>query len=329
MSRGELMRWRPRVSVTLGVGLVLAGLQAAAPAQARENAPTCTDVPSLAKPFYPGPSASKEYDSTFQIGFHVPYLKTYTPQGMTVWTNWNGHHDDLVLIAMYRKGSRSYLVAFDADSGERYATLQLAEGHLGGMSVAGKYLFAQDGAYQGNEPVRRYRLATLEKAIKKAHKKDSKPFVAMASGTQMIHGASFMTTYDGHLWAGHFDSDEPDKMYEYKISKAGKLSKVGSAWEVPAQTQGVLVLSDRFIFSVSDVFDQGTLVVVTRHHELNDAAGRCFRIPSMGESLARLGDNVLLDFEGGSYKYPQATNRIGDVHVAPLDKVRSLADHLL
>jgi hypothetical protein len=48
----------------------------------------------------------------------------------------------------------------------------------------------------------------------------------------------------------------------------------------------------------------------------------------MGESLARLGDNELLDFEGGSYQYPRATNRIGDVHVAPLDKVRSLADHL-
>src|SRR5882672_10387999 len=102
------MRWRLRTSVALvaGLGLVLAGLHTATPAQAREDAPSCTDVPSLAKPFYPGPSASKEYDSTFQIGFHVPYLKTYTPQGMAVWDNWNGHHDTLVLIGMYHKGDR-------------------------------------------------------------------------------------------------------------------------------------------------------------------------------------------------------------------------------
>jgi hypothetical protein len=152
--------------------------------------------------------------------------------------------------------------------------------------------------------------------------------VAKSGDTQWIHGASFMTSYDGRVWAGHFDSDDPDKMYEYKVSKAGKLSKVGSAWEVPAQTQGVLVLSDRFIFSVSDVFDQGSLVVVTRHHELDDSDGRCFRVPSMGESLARLGDDVLFDFEGGSSKYPKSTNRITDVHVAPLDELRSLSDHL-
>jgi hypothetical protein len=34
-------------------------------------------------------------------------------------------------------------------------------------------------------------------------------------------------------------------------------------------------------------------------------------------------------FESGSHKYPQAVNRVRDVHVAPLDKVRSLTDQLL
>jgi hypothetical protein len=87
------------------------------------------------------------------------------------------------------------------------------------------------------------------------------------------------------------------------------------------------VLSDRFVFSVSDGFGQGELVVVTRHHSLADAGGRCFRVPSMGESLARRGNDVLMIFEGGSYKYPQATNRITDVHIAPLDRLRSLSNH--
>jgi hypothetical protein len=324
------MRGRRRASVALcvGVGLAFAGLQAtaAAPAQARETA-RCADISSDKPPYYDGPSASKEYDSAFEKAFHIPYLDDYTPQGIAVWTNWNGHHDDLVLIGMYRKGHRSYLVAIDPDNGKRYATLQVSEAHLGGIAIAGKYLFAQDAAYKGHEPVRRYKLSTLEKAIKKAHKHDSKPFVAKTGGVQFVHGASFMTSYKGHVWAGHFDSDETDKMYEYRVSD-GKLKKVGSAWEVPAQTQGVLVLSDRFIFNVSNVYDQGSLIVASKHHHLDNATTRCFGVPAMGESLARDGDDILLDFESGSHKYPQAVNRVTDVHVASLDTVRSLTDHL-
>lgn len=109
----------------------------------------------------------------------------------------------------------------------------------------------------------------------------------------------------------------------------GRLSKVGSAWQLPAQTQGVLVLSDRFIFDVSDVYDQGSLIVTSKHHHLDNAASRCFGAPAMGESLARYGDDMLIDFESGSHKYPQAVNRVRDVHVASLDKVRSLTDQLL
>jgi hypothetical protein len=68
------------------------------------------------------------------------------------------------------------------------------------------------------------------------------------------------------------------------------------------------------------------LIITTKHRHLDDADSRCFRVPAMGESLARLGDDVLIDFEGAYHKYPDAVNRVPDVHVAPLSRVRSLSD---
>jgi hypothetical protein len=321
------MRGRRRASVALCIGIAVAsaGPQAAVSARAEEVA-RCADVSSDKAAFYDGPSASKDYDTAFARAFAIPYLDSYTPQGMAVWDNWNGHHDTLVLIGMYRKNHRSYLVAIDPGSGKRYATVQVSEAHLGGIAIAGKYLFAQDAAYRGDEPIRHYKLSTLKAAFQQAHKHGAKPFVAKSGGVQYVHGASFMTSYHGHVWAGHFDSDETDKMYEYRVTDKGKLKKVGSAWQVPAQTQGVLVLSDRFLFNVSDIYDQGSLIITTKHRHLDDADSRCFRVPAMGESLARLGDDVLIDFEGASHKYPDAVNRVPDVHVAPLSRVRSLSD---
>ncbi len=294
------------------------------------QAASCDDGQSGSGAFYPGDAASETYEDTFVKGFAIPHLSTHVPQGITFWKNWNGKGQNVLIMSMYRKvddvEKNSYLVAFDASNGKHLGTVEVAGGHLGGIAIAGKYLFGQDADKKAptKEPVRRYKLTKLADKLKEAIKDDERPYLGRESGLQTIAGAGFMVAYEGRVWAGHFNNFENDKMYEYKVSSTGKLTVTGSSWEIPRRTQGVLVTSDRFIFSVSDGNNQGKIVVAERKHKLSDADQRCFVAPSMGENMARNGNEVFLVFEGASYKYPNAENRIKDVHVGDLTDLRKL-----
>jgi hypothetical protein len=290
------------------------------------DAAVCASAPTLqGTHFYPGPSASTVYDATFRQSFAIPYLHTHTPQGMAAWPDWDGLHHQLLLIGMYRAGHPSYLVAMDPETGLPYATVQTAESHLGGMAVVGDWLIAQDRAHRGPEQVRRYRLDELATAMRKAHLTGTQPFVAPEHDTQKIYGAGFMTSHDGHLWSGHYNADGPDKMYEYAVSRAGRLSKVGRAHEVPAKTQGVLVTDDRFIFEGSLGRGAGMMTVVERSASITPN-GRCFATPSMGEGLAQVDDSVLVVYESGSALYPKAKNRVTNLHIAPYASLQALTN---
>jgi hypothetical protein len=289
-------------------------------AQLCANAPTITGAH-----FYPGPSASSVYDATFRQSFSIPYLHTHTPQGMAVWQDWDGLHNNLLLIGMYRAGHPSYLVAMDPDTGQPYATVATEESHLGGMAVVGDWLLAQDRARRGPEQVRRYHLDELAVAMQKAHLTGTQPFVPHDGTTQQIYGAGFMTAHAGHLWSGHYNATGPDKMYEYAVSTAGTLTKVGHAHEVPAETQGVLVSDDRFIFEGSLGRHSGMMTVVERSPSITPL-GRCFATPSMGEGLAQLDDHVLVVYEGGSSLYPKAENRVTNLHIAPYASLSALTN---
>jgi hypothetical protein len=286
----------------------------------------CANAPTLeGTHFYPGPSTSTVYDATFRQSFAIPYLSTHTPQAMATWSDWDGLHNTLLLIGMYRAGHPSYLVAMDPNTGLPYATVRTPESHLGGMAIVGDWLLAQDRPHHGPEQVRRYHLADLANALQKAHLTGTQPWVAPERNLQQIYGAGFMTSHDGHLWAGHYNAAGPDKMYEYAVSRSGRLTKVGGAHEVPAQTQGVLVTDDRFIFEGSLGRDAGTMTVVERSPSITPL-GRCFATPSMGEGLAQIDDHVLVVYEGGSSLYPQAENRVTNLHIAPYAELSALTN---
>jgi hypothetical protein len=290
------------------------------------NTAVCASAPTInGAHFYPGPSASSVYDATFRQSFSIPYLHTHTPQGMAVWPDWDGLHNKLLLIGMYRAGQPSYLVAMDPDTGLPYATVRTEESHLGGMAVVGDWLFAQDRAHRGPEQVRRYRLDELAVAMQKAHLTGTQPFVPHDGTLQDIYGAGFMTAHDGHLWAGHYNASGPDKMFEYAVSKSGRLTTVGGAHEAPAETQGVLVTDDRFIFEGSLGHRSGVMTVVERSPSITPL-GRCFATPSMGEGLAQLDDHVLVVYEGGSSLYPKAENRVTNLHIAPYASLSALTN---
>ncbi|HEY2833406.1 MAG TPA: hypothetical protein VGJ14_13350 [Sporichthyaceae bacterium] len=286
----------------------------------------CADAPSTnSSRFYPGPSASYVYDETFRQSFAIPFLSTHTPQGMVVWPDWDGLHHKLLLIGMYRLGSPSYLVALDPDTGLPYATVTTEESHFGGLAVVGDWLIAQDRPRRGPERVRRYRLADLAVAFQKAHLTGTQPFVPHSADLQEIYGASFLATHDGYLWAGHYNANGPDRMFQYAVSSTGVLTPVGQAYEVPAQTQGLLVTDDRFVFESSLGTRSGTMTVVERSPSISPL-GRCFATPSMGESLAVLDDRVLVVYESGSALYPKAQNRVTNLHIAPYAALSALTN---
>jgi len=287
----------------------------------------CANAPSADDSrFYPGPSASYVYDDMFRQSFAIPFLSTHTPQGMAVWPDWDGLHHQLLLIGMYRPGAASYLVALDPDTGLPYATVTTESSHFGGIAVVGDWLIAQDRPRRGPERVRRYRLKDLAMSLQRAHQTGTQPFVPHFGDLQEIYGASFMSAHDGHLWAGHYNANGPDRMWEYAVSKTGVMTPVGRAYEVPAETQGLLVTDDRFVFEGSlGQSNKGTMTVVERSPSISPV-GRCFATPSMGEGLAALDDHVLVVYESGAAAYSKATNRVTNLHIAPYASLSALTN---
>ncbi len=105
-------------SLALSAGLLAAGVTAvglAAPADAAIG-PCSTAGTGGSAGFYPGPSASDVYDDTFRKGAAIPGLPTYTPQGITTWSNWDGKGNPLLVLGSYRRGYTSRLYGIDPSS---------------------------------------------------------------------------------------------------------------------------------------------------------------------------------------------------------------------
>jgi len=288
---------------------------------------TCDLTGQGARTFYPGPAGSALYDGLFRAGWAIPYLdEKYTPQGLTAWPRWFNDGGSLVIVGMYQKNQDSYLVGIDPTNGKVYGTIRVLQSHLGGLAVLGDYLFAQDDAVWGGEKVRRYKLTDLAAAFEQSHTDGSKPYVKRYGEPQPVYFASFLSAYNGHLWSGHHGG-HIDKMYEYSVSADGILTQVGSAWEVPAYTDGLVVTADRFIF-VSHNADgdrPGMITVSGKAHRLADGSAMCFGAPSLGEGAVLDNDQVLVLYESGSYRFTKSANKVTHVHEAPYAQLHALA----
>ncbi len=297
------------------------------PASAVERLDSCpVRTGTTPGPFYPGPSASKEYDELFAKSAPVPGLATHTPQGIAAWPDWDGKGGTLLVIGSYARGAESHLYGVDPETGRLYGPVALKESHLGGIAVSGPWLITQGRSKIGREPVRRYRLADLRERLTAEPARDV-PFLAAAGESQEIYGADFMTSHDGRVWAGRYNNAARDLMYEYKVDADGVLRAVGAGWEIPPNTQGVLVTDNRFVFSRSHLATRASAFLVTErgHRKLDDAKRTCLRGPSMSENLAQIGPWVYLLSEGGSAQYAaRALNPVADLHRAQVAELSNL-----
>jgi len=314
----------PRTGAPLTVPALPSGTLAGPPPTRAQWTPLpCANQTVTANgPFYPGPSASYVYDQTFSKSYAIPYLPDLTPQGMALWPKWFSDGTPMLVIGMYKDGD-SYLVGVDPTTGGVFGTLRTEPAHFGGIAIVGNWLIAQHEAVDGGEQVRKYRLQDLAAAFEQSRADGSKPFVKRFGDLQRVYFASFMSEFDGHLWAGHHGGNI-DKMYEYSVSDDGTLTQIGDPWEVPPKIDGLVVTADRFIFSSASGTQQSDMTVSMKTHHLADGHGRCFRTPSMTEGMVLNGDQVYVTFESGSARYPDAVNRVGNLHTAPYEKLAAL-----
>ena len=125
----------------------------------------------------------------------------------------------------------------------------------------------------------------------------------------MVGPASFLAVYGDILLVGKHD-EVRSTMRKYRIRDDGTISnQVGNTIEVPAKTQGLLVLPNYFVYSTSlGRTKRSNIYVVKRGYELLDNAEaegqlKCFRAPTMSEGVTISQGRVYLMFESGASHY--------------------------
>lgn len=296
-------------ATTLG-GLVVMGTPQSASA---EDANCRTTQGS--DPWYPGPSASTTYDSTFHNSVAVPaglLDGRYVPQGLAYWNNWDGSTDDVLLISAYHDGDGNGdpdgpsaifgVLLSGTNRGDSLGRMLIPTTHAGGVAIAGGHV------YVGGEGIVRYWAAsTVRTQLAEANDNSTH----YPKDTQNVAGiASFLGNQGGTVWTGDFSSTSHQSMWQYRPDSDGSLTYTGAKRWVPAKTQGMTTVGTRFIFGTSYGRNDRSNVWVrptSYTTDITDGTSFCMRAPSMIEGLAYGNSNgnehVWALYESGSYTY--------------------------
>ncbi|HEY3604833.1 MAG TPA: hypothetical protein VGL04_09175 [Sporichthyaceae bacterium] len=297
-----------------------------------EPGPRCNHTQRPAKRArYQGGSVSKLYDEVFHPGPVMPYLSTYSPQGLATWWNWDGKGHALILLGEYHLGHKSYIAGIDPVTGKHVGTVKIAPSHLGAMGVVGDWLIAQDTAgHYKQAKVRRYPLSRLRRLMMVA-KHGAMPYMRADGRAQPVHSTGFMFVEpNGSVWAGRHSIFRPTRMYRYTVDPAsGRLHQVEGPWKVPPRTQGLLVTQDHFVFISSNSHYRGQLNIVRRSDPKQwKAPVACLWTPSLPENMTLYRGHILTAFESGSGRFNnrKTHNRISHLHTGLLDRLLQVTD---
>lgn len=296
------------------------------------------------KDFYDGPSASYMYDKRFKPGPDLRFseLSTFTPQGLTYWKDWEKDEGegDLLLATAYKEGTReAIIIGLDPKRNDKSATIgvvQIESDHAGGIALLGKWVLVSDSS-DGPHTLLTFTMDDLRDAMQASQDSltEKTPKIEPVQVTKKLYGTSFLAVDSEarKLYAGLFNDKGRDWMQRYTVDEKGSVKEddKGLRWEIPARTQGLTLTGQHFIFSSSHGRDKRSNLYVTdrREHNLDKAAVRCFRAPSMSQGLATDGDRAYLLFESGSFEYnghdgERARNVIEGVHKAKLSDLTGL-----
>lgn len=219
--------------------------------------------------------------SSTAVAWKTPNLSSrFIPQGMTTWGKY-------VLMAEYKPGSNTRLVAVSPSSGKIYGQVSIAENHAGGIALVGGWLFVQDQPHETAEAIRRYKLIDLTAAMKKSHSV-KKPAYLKSAGLQQLakwQYASFMTADGAQLLSGHYGMGESARMYRYNVDqKTGQVTSTGYV-HVPDRVQGVGLYGKTPVYASHLRLTYGSTVLA---------------IPDHAEGLVVLKGVAYVAFEGNS-----------------------------
>lgn len=295
-------------------------VQAAEPWERADESFACADAESSTAPFYQGNSASTVYDATFKLGHGIPaaMLDNYVPQGLTTWKDWGGPKKDLLLQAAYNDGTgRAVLVGLVPGGGETQIATLVGPGkqgyvnaHVGGLAVAGGFLYVSGPEVDSLPTVLRYALPAVGAALANGGELKAEARQKIDVGTAGFR-ASFMSQAGSTVWIGTFDDNSRNRMYRFGIGPKGGLQRLGGAgdWQqVPMKSQGLAVTRDHFVFSTSHTsIARSNVYVVRRGKKFLDKAYpqdlTCFAAPSMSQGITLSNGMAFLSFESGSFRY--------------------------
>jgi hypothetical protein len=299
--------------------LALAVLVIAAGTSASATEISCKDEEVNSTPFYDkilkNDSITNQLlslDKTVDVSNDKPVFEKYVPQGLTAWKAYYGPGKDLLVFTAHSEGdetsNRAVVQGLDPRTGELTRRVEIGFGHAGGIAIWRDWMYVSGS----DNTVRRYNLDNL-----RSHFKGEATDAMEGTEIRNISAASFLDIADGVLYAGRFNENEHDYMYEYAISPAdGSLTPIPPGSPplrimVPKKTQGLLVLPNYYVFSTSYGRDKRSNIYVVKRgyqdlEELDLSKGKdsrdlqCFRAPTMSEGLTLSNDKIYLLFESGA-----------------------------
>lgn len=208
----------------------------------------------------------------------------YTPQGMTVWGS-------RVVMAEYRTGSNSRLVAVNPATGKTYGQVSIAATHAGGIAIVGQWLFVENAATTGSDAVRRYRLVDFTAAMAKSHAAAAHPVYVHAAGLQQLAPWQFMSfaATDGVLlYAGHHGVGAGARMYTYAVDPVtGLLSALPGYVMIPENAQGMAPVGGVAVYTCGG----GRLIV----------GGVTLSMPTHAQGVVAVRGALYVAREGGAH----------------------------
>lgn len=293
----------------------------------------CYETYTSETPWYDGPSASAEYDQTFDKGFRVPqalYDGEGVPQGLTVLNDWNGTTQDLFLVSAYddddhdkQPDGDSVIYAVVAGAGTLAGSFRIQEGKAGGLAIAGGYLHVAN-----TDNVRSYSIARVKSAIRNGG--------YLTWDRRTSDGwASWVAAEGDSVWVGNWDENDRSWMHRRPVNADGSLGAAGPRVQVPRKAQGMAVASGHFIFSTSyGQFAKSNIYVVERGYGelLENRPLVCFRAPTMSEDVVIWNANaeparfyVLYESKANTYlEGPNPFNEINHAHYANVSDLLAL-----
>ena len=323
------------VSIAAAAALT-AGVAATATATSASAEDSMCRTTTGSSDFYPGDSASTTYDSTFHNSVAIPkglLDGRYVPQGLAYWNNWNGTSEDLLLISAYHDGDGNSVPDGDsaiwgvalsgANRGKSVGHVNIPKTHAGGIVVVGGHVYVS-----GEGGVKYWSAGTIRSKLAGPNSSTT----VGPKGSQNIAGqGSFLGLGGGKgttMWTGDFSETSHQSMWQYQPNTStGALTYTGKKRTVPAKTQGMAVVGDKYVFGTSYGRNDRSNVWVrpsSATGDITDGTSFCMRAPSMIEGLAYGNSDgnkhVWAIYESGAYTYNKGVddprNPIKNIHWA-------------